>query len=165
MDGTESPQHRGGDYASHHQFSMSGGPPQHPHGRQAPPNSAWNHLQVPNFYPARQPQHAHMSSELPLLATPTWHTPTTTEPSKAALSHSPLFNLQQMLGSERPYARHSPGVDLTLTRNGSSSQNGDLPQTPISLSVRDTKQINSLPVGAALDGDRARNAWTPSSTD
>lgn len=35
------------------QFSMSGGPPQHPHGRQAPPNSAWNHLQVtflPLFY-------------------------------------------------------------------------------------------------------------------
>lgn len=31
------------------QFSMSGGPPQHPHGRQAPPNSAWNHLQVFKF--------------------------------------------------------------------------------------------------------------------
>lgn len=136
------------------QFNMSGGPPQHPHGRQAPPNSAWNHLQVPNFYPARQPQHAHMSSDLSMLAShqPTWHTPTTTEPSKG-MSHNHLFNLQQMLGSERPFPRHSPGVDLSLTRNG--SQNGDLPQTPISLSVRDTKQINSLPMGAALDGDRA----------
>lgn len=94
-----------------------------------------------------------MSNELPLLAThqPTWHTPTT-EPSKG-LSHSPLFNLQQMLGSERPYARHSPGVDLSLTRNG--SQNGDLPQIPISLSVRDTKQINSLPPSALDGADRA----------
>lgn len=94
-----------------------------------------------------------MSSELPLLAThqPTWHTPTT-EPSKG-LTHGPLFNLQQMLGSERPFPRHSPGVDLSLTRNG--NQNGDLPQTPISLSVRDAKQINSLPP-SALDGtDRA----------
>lgn len=94
-----------------------------------------------------------MSSELPILAShqPTWHTPTT-EPSKG-LPHSPLFNLQQMLGAERPFPRHSPGVDLSLTRNG--SQNGDLPQTPISLSVRDAKQINSLPP-SALDGtDRA----------
>lgn len=32
------------------QFSMSGGPPHNPHGRQAPPNSAWNHLQVNIFY-------------------------------------------------------------------------------------------------------------------
>lgn len=110
-------------------------------------------MQVPNFYPGRQPQHAHMSNELPLLAThqPTWHTPTT-EPSKG-LTHSPLFNLQQMLGSERPYPRHSPGVDLSLTRNG--SQNGDLPQTPISLSVRDAKQINSLPPSALDGADRA----------
>lgn len=94
-----------------------------------------------------------MSNELPLLAThqPTWHTPTT-EPSKG-LAHSPLFNLQQMLGSERPYPRHSPGVDLTLTRNG--NQNGDLPQTPISLSVRDAKQINSLPPSALEGPDRA----------
>lgn len=109
---------------------------------------------MPNFYPARQPQHAHMSSDLSMLAShqPTWHTPTTTEPAKG-MSHNHLFNLQQMLGSERPFPRHSPGVDLSLTRNG--SQNGDLPQTPISLSVRDAKQINSLPVGAALDGDRA----------
>lgn len=94
-----------------------------------------------------------MSSELPILAThqPTWHTPTT-EPSKT-ISHSPLINLQQMLNADRIYSRHSPGVDLTLTRNG--SQNGDLPQTPISLSVRDTNKINSLPP-SALDGtDRA----------
>lgn len=28
------------------QFTMSGGPPHNPHGRQAPPNPAWNHLQV-----------------------------------------------------------------------------------------------------------------------
>lgn len=94
-----------------------------------------------------------MSNELPLLAShqPTWHTPTT-EPSKG-LTHSPLFNLQQMLGSERPYPRHSPGVDLSLTRNG--NQNGDLPQTPISLSVRDAKQINSLPPSALDGADRA----------
>lgn len=32
------------DYIS--QYSMSGGPPHNPHGRQAPPNSAWNPLQV-----------------------------------------------------------------------------------------------------------------------
>lgn len=110
-------------------------------------------FQVPNFYP-RQPQHAHMSNELPLLAShqPTWHTPTT-EPAKG-LTHSPLFNLQQMLGTDRTYPpRHSPGVDLSLTRNG--SQNGDLPQTPISLSVRDTKQINSLPPSALEGPERA----------
>lgn len=170
MDGTSS-KSPNKEYST--QFSMSGGPPQHPHGRQVPPNTAWNHLQVlykiktnsteisnvffyqvPNYYPGRQPQHAHMSSDLSMLAThqPTWHTPTTTEPTKG-IPHNPLFNLQQMLVSERPYSRHSPGVDLTLTRNG--SQNGDIPQTPISLSVRDTKQINSLALGAALDGDRA----------
>lgn len=94
-----------------------------------------------------------MSNELPILAShqPTWHTPTT-EPSKG-ITHSPLFNLQQMLGTERPYPRHSPGVDLSLTRNG--NQNGDLPQTPISLSVRDAKQINSLPPSAIEGADRA----------
>lgn len=121
---------------------MSGGPPHHSHGRQAPsPNTAWNHLQVPNYYP-RQPQHAHMSNEHPLLHQSTWHTPTT-EPVKA-MPHSHLFNLEQMI-SERPYPRHSPGVDLSLQKNG--SQNGELP-TPISLSVRDANKINSLPASA-----------------
>lgn len=97
-------------------------------------------LQVPNYYP-RQPQLAHMSNEHPLLHQPTWHTPTT-EPMKA-IPHPHMFNLEQML-SERSYPRS--GVDLTLTRNG--SQNGDLPTTPISLSVRDTNKINSLPASA-----------------
>ncbi|KAK5641315.1 hypothetical protein RI129_009862 [Pyrocoelia pectoralis] len=122
---------------------MSGGPPHHSHSRQPPsPNTAWNHLQVPNYYP-RQPQHAHMSNEHPLLHQSTWHTPTT-EPVKA-MPHSHLFNLEQMI-SERPYPRHSPGVDLSLQKNG--NQNGELPTTPISLSVRDANKINSLPVGA-----------------
>lgn len=48
--------------------------------------------------------------------------------------------------SDRQYSRHAPGVDLSLTRNG--SQNGDIPTTPISLSVRDTNKINSLPPSA-----------------
>lgn len=39
-----SPKSPNKDYIS--QFSMSGGPPHNPHGRQAPTNSAWNHLQV-----------------------------------------------------------------------------------------------------------------------
>ncbi|KAI4456142.1 retinoic acid induced 1/transcription factor 20 [Holotrichia oblita] len=120
---------------------MSGGPPHHSHGRQVPPsNAAWNRLQVPNYYP-RQPQLAHMSNEHPLLHQPTWHTPTT-EPMKT-IPHPHMFNLEQML-QERSYPRS--GVDLTLTRNG--SQNGDLPTTPISLSVRDTNKINSLPASA-----------------
>lgn len=97
-------------------------------------------LQVPNYYP-RQPQLAHMSNEHPLLHQPTWHTPTT-EPMKT-MPHPHMFNLEQML-SERSYSRS--GVDLTLARNG--SQNGDLPTTPISLSVRDTNKINSLPASA-----------------
>ncbi|KAF5277218.1 hypothetical protein FQR65_LT03924 [Abscondita terminalis] len=122
---------------------MSGGPPHHSHGRQAPsPNTAWNHLQVPNYYP-RQPQHAHMSNEHPLLHQSTWHTPTT-EPVKT-MPHSHLFNLEQMI-SDRPYPRHSPGVDLSLQKNG--NQNGELPTTPISLSVRDANKINSLSVSA-----------------
>ncbi|KAF5287522.1 hypothetical protein FQA39_LY04150 [Lamprigera yunnana] len=122
---------------------MSGGPPHHSHGRQVPsPNTAWNHLQVPNYYP-RQPQHAHMSNEHPLLHQATWHTPTT-EPVKV-MPHSHLFNLEQMI-SERPFPRHSPGVDLSLQKNG--SQNGELPKAPISLSVRDANKINSLPVSA-----------------
>lgn len=85
-----------------------------------------------------------MSNEHSLLhQPPTWHTPTT-EPMKN-LPTSHLFNLEQML-SERQYPRQPPGVDLTLTRNG--NQNGDVPTTPISLSVRDTNKINSLPVSA-----------------
>ncbi|XP_071052323.1 uncharacterized protein CG5098-like isoform X2 [Onthophagus taurus] len=119
------------------------GPPHHSHNRQPPPgNPAWNHLQVPNFFP-RQPQHAHMSNEHHLtLHQPTWHTPTTEPAMKtiAALPH--VFNLDQML-TERSYRA---GVDLTLTRNG--NQNGDVPSGPISLSVRDTNKINSLPPGA-----------------
>lgn len=98
-------------------------------------------LQVPNFFP-RQPQHAHMSNEHPIIHQPTWHTPST-EPVK---SHTHLYNLEQMLTDRSYPARHVPGVDLSLTRNG--SQNGDVPTTPISLSVRDTNKINSLPPGA-----------------
>lgn len=49
--------------------------------------------------------------------------------------------------NERQYPRHSPGVDLSLTRNGSQS-NGDTPNAPISLSVRDANKINSLSVSA-----------------
>lgn len=49
--------------------------------------------------------------------------------------------------SERPFPRHSPGVDLSLQKNG--NQNGELPTTPISLSVRDANKINSLAVGSA----------------
>lgn len=84
-----------------------------------------------------------MSNEHTILPQPTWHTPSS-EPMKS-LSHSHLFSLEQML-SDRQYGRPSPGVDLTLTRNG-NSQNGELP-TPISLSVRDTNKINSLPPSA-----------------
>lgn len=47
--------------------------------------------------------------------------------------------------SERQFPSLAPGVDLSLTRNG--NQNGDL-ITPISLSVRDTNKINSLPASA-----------------
>lgn len=75
---------------------------------------------------------------------PTWHTPTT-EPLKTPIQPSHIFNLEQML-SERPFPRHSPGVDLSVTRNG--SQNGDIPAAPISLSVRDTNKINSLAASA-----------------
>ncbi|EFA09121.1 uncharacterized protein LOC103314811 [Tribolium castaneum] len=123
---------------------MSGGPPHHPHSRPAPPtNPAWNHLQVPNFFPSRQPQLAHMSNEHSLLHQPTWHTPTT-EPMKT-IPTSHIFSLEQML-SERQFPRS--GVDLSVTRNG-SSQNGEiLTTTPISLSVRDTNKINSLPASA-----------------
>lgn len=85
-----------------------------------------------------------MSNEHSVLHQPTWHTPTT-EPLKP---HSHIFSLEQML-SDRQFPRHTPGVDLSLTRNG--GQNGELPpapSTPISLSVRDTNKINSL---SALD--------------
>ncbi|CAG9824719.1 unnamed protein product [Phaedon cochleariae] len=117
---------------------MSGGPPHHPHNRQVPatnlPNSAWNHLQVPNYFP-RQPQLAHMSNEHSILHQPTWHTPTTTEAMKI-LPHPQVF--------ESLFPRDC--VDLSLTRNG--NQNGELPPIPISLSVRDTNKINSLPPSA-----------------
>ncbi|CAH0563458.1 unnamed protein product [Brassicogethes aeneus] len=143
---------------------MSGGPPHHPHGRQVPSsNSAWNHLQVPNFFP-RQPQHAHMSNEPSLLHQPaTWHTPTTEpiKPSPMATSHASLF--QHLL--QRPEcfpvgavgrtpaalaaaASAAPGVDLSLAaRNGAGALNGEAAPpaaSPISLSVRDTNKINSL---------------------
>lgn len=81
-----------------------------------------------------------MSNEHSVL--PTWHTPTT-EPMKT-ISHSHIFSLEQML-SERQYPRHTPGVDLSVTRNG--NQNGEI-TSPLSLSVRDTNKINSLPVSA-----------------
>ena len=100
-------------------------------------------FKVPNYFPTRQPQHAHMSNEHSLLHQPTWHTPTT-EPMKT-MPHSHIFSLEQML-SERQFPRHAPGVDLSVTRNG--SQNGEILTSPISLSVRDTNKINSLPVSA-----------------
>jgi hypothetical protein len=100
-------------------------------------------LKVPNYFPTRQPQHAHMSNEHSLLHQPTWHTPTT-EPMKT-IPHSHIFSLEQML-SDRQFPRNAPGVDLSVTRNG--SQNGEIFTSPISLSVRDTNKINSLPVSA-----------------
>ncbi|XP_060522444.1 uncharacterized protein CG5098 [Cylas formicarius] len=118
---------------------MSGsGPPHHPHNRQVPnANTAWNHLQVPNYYP-RQPQVAHMSTDHSLLHQPTWHTPTTTDAMKI-IPHTHM--LTEMLKNESLFPRDC--VDLSLTRNG--NQNGEIPTTPISLSVRDTNKINSLP--------------------
>ncbi|XP_066246528.1 uncharacterized protein CG5098 isoform X7 [Euwallacea similis] len=125
-----------------------GGPPHHPHSRHVPPsNSAWNHLQVPGFFP-RQPQVAHMPSEHPLLHQPTWHTPTTTEAMKM-IPHSQMLN--EMFKNEALFPRDC--VDLSLTRGVKpsfmSNQNGDHASTPaaISLSVRDATKINSLPPG------------------
>ncbi|KAJ8938774.1 hypothetical protein NQ318_009129 [Aromia moschata] len=96
----------------------------------------WN-LDVPNFYP-RQPQLAHMSNEHSLLHQSTWHTPTTTEAMKI---HPHAHMLSEMLKNDPLFPRDC--VDLSLARNG--NQNGELPTTPISLSVRDTNKINSLP--------------------
>ncbi|XP_066151934.1 uncharacterized protein CG5098-like isoform X2 [Euwallacea fornicatus] len=128
---------------------MSGsGPPHHPHSRHVPPsNSAWNHLQVPGFFP-RQPQVAHMPSEHPLLHQPTWHTPTTTDAMKM-IPHTQMLN--EMFKNEALFPRDC--VDLSLTRGVKpsfmSNQNGDHASTPaaISLSVRDATKINSLPPG------------------
>uniref|UniRef100_A0A6P7G1I5 Uncharacterized protein CG5098 isoform X1 n=1 Tax=Diabrotica virgifera virgifera TaxID=50390 RepID=A0A6P7G1I5_DIAVI len=124
---------------------MSGGPPHHPHNRQVPGsnlgNTAWNHLQVPNFFP-RQPQLAHMSNEHSMLHQPTWHTPTTEALKNYPHSHV----LSEMFKNESLFPRDC--VDLSLTRNG--NQNGELAPAPISLSVRDTNKINSL-LPSALD--------------
>lgn len=117
-----------------------GGPPHQPHNRHVPPaNSAWNHLQVPSYFP-RQPQLAHMQAEHPLLHQPSWHTPTTTDAMKM-LPHTHMLN--EMFKNEALFPRDC--VDLSLTRNG--NPNGELPTAPsaISLSVRDTSKINSLP--------------------
>ncbi|KAJ8966664.1 hypothetical protein NQ314_003392 [Rhamnusium bicolor] len=92
---------------------------------------------VPNYFP-RQPQLAHMSNEHSLLHQPTWHTPTTTEAMKI---HPHTHMLSEMLKNDPLFPRDC--VDLSLARNG--NQNGELPPTPISLSVRDTNKINSLP--------------------
>ncbi|KAG5892854.1 hypothetical protein JTB14_022175 [Gonioctena quinquepunctata] len=123
---------------------MSGGPPHHPPNRQVPAanlaNTAWNHLQVPNYFPTRQPQLAHMSNEHSLLHQPTWHTPTT----EAMKIHPHSHVLSEMFKNEALFPRDC--VDLSLTRNG--NQNGEIPPTPISLSVRDTNKINSLPPSA-----------------
>lgn len=81
---------------------------------------------------------AHMSNEHSLLHQPTWHTPTTTEAMKI---HPHTHMLSEMLKNDPVFPRDC--VDLSLTRNG--NQNGELPTTPISLSVRDTNKINSLP--------------------
>ncbi|XP_023016350.2 uncharacterized protein isoform X1 [Leptinotarsa decemlineata] len=122
---------------------MSGGPPHHPHNRQVPAanlaNAAWNHLQVP-FFP-RQPQLAHMSNEHSILHQPTWHTPTTTEAMKI---HPHSHVLSEMFKNDTSFPRDC--VDLSLTRNG--NQNGEVAPIPISLSVRDTNKINSLPPSA-----------------
>ncbi|XP_057666666.1 uncharacterized protein CG5098 isoform X1 [Diorhabda carinulata] len=124
---------------------MSGGPPHHPHNRQIPTsnlaNTAWNHLQVPNYFP-RQPQVAHMSNEHSLLHQPTWHTPTT----EALKIHPHSHVLSEMFKNETLFPRDRDCVDLSLARNG--NQNGELPPVPISLSVRDTNKINSLPPSA-----------------
>ncbi|XP_044732477.1 uncharacterized protein CG5098 [Chrysoperla carnea] len=136
--------------------NMPGGPHSQ-HGRPPPVAQpgppGWNHLQVSSFYAGRQPQHAHMSSDHHLLAPrpPTWHTPSTD-------AVTPLFSLQQMLGTDRAVALAYPRpsaatVDLSLPprsthspRNGNNTnQNGESSSSsPISLSVRDAKQINSL---------------------
>lgn len=97
-------------------------------------------MQVPNFF-ARQPQLAHMSNEHSVLHQPTWHTPTTTDAMKM-LPHTHMFN--EMLKNDSLFPKDC--VDLSLTRNG--NQNGELPSTPISLSVRDANKINSLPASA-----------------
>ncbi|KAJ8967838.1 hypothetical protein NQ317_016611 [Molorchus minor] len=93
--------------------------------------------QVPSYFP-RQPQLAHMSNEHSLLHQPTWHTPTTTEAMKI---HPHTHILSEMIKNDPLFPRDC--VDLSLARNG--NQNGELPITPISLSVRDTNKINSLP--------------------
>lgn len=82
-----------------------------------------------------------MSNEHSLLHQPTWHTPTPTDTMKM-LPHSHMFN--EMLKNESLFPKDC--VDLSLTRNG--NQNGELPSTPISLSVRDANKINSLPPSA-----------------
>ncbi|KAL1498194.1 hypothetical protein ABEB36_009031 [Hypothenemus hampei] len=128
-----------------------GGPPHHPHNRHVPPtaNSAWNHLPVPGYFP-RQPQLAHMQSDHSLLHQATWHTPTTTEGVKL-IPHTQMLN--EMFKNDAIFTRDC--VDLSLTKNAKKtflgSQNGEhppsTPTTPISLSVRDTNKINSLPPG------------------
>lgn len=82
-----------------------------------------------------------MSNEHSLLHQPTWHTPTTTDAMKM-LPNTHMFN--EMLKNESLFPKDC--VDLRLTRNG--NQNGELPSTPISLSVRDANKINSLPPSA-----------------
>lgn len=147
---------------------MSGGPPHHPHNRQNPSaNSAWNHLQVPNFYP-RQPLHAHLSTDPAAAALlhqvpPTWHVPTAEPlmklPSSLQSAHHHLFNLEQMVAErqQQQQQHHVFPRDLSSPRNGSGVQQngGDLPLAPqpphtppISLSVRDTNKINSMPASA-----------------
>ncbi|KAL3273013.1 hypothetical protein HHI36_014469 [Cryptolaemus montrouzieri] len=102
---------------------MSGDPPHHPH------NRPWDFIGIPNW---RQPQHAHMGHKHSIIHQSNWHPPTTE--SKKVLGQLPHnFALHQMF-ENIPLPNPIPGVDLSLT-----SQNGEAPTSPISLSVKDTK--------------------------
>lgn len=107
--------------------------PSHSHNRHQ--MAPWNLIGIPEFFPRRVPQHAHLSNEHPLLHQSTWHSPTTD--TMKCLTQPSNFGMRQVL-ENRPL--QAPGVDLTVT----SLKNGETSTTPISLSVRDTKKINSL---------------------
>ncbi|XP_059614454.1 uncharacterized protein CG5098 [Phlebotomus argentipes] len=138
--------------------AMSG----HSHGRLGqPPNTSWNHLQVPSYIP-RQPQLAHLSNERPM----TWHTPTP-PPTDAlynfmAANHKNPLDLNPMIPTFAPTPAPFTGtMDLTVpssrnmqspTRNSGSSPGASVIQTVGkeknngelgTLFVRDAKQINN----------------------
>ncbi|XP_055689788.1 uncharacterized protein CG5098 isoform X2 [Lutzomyia longipalpis] len=98
-----------------------------PHGRLGqPPNTSWNHLQVPSYIP-RQPQLAHLSNERPM----TWHTPTP-PPTDAlysfmAANHKNPLDLNPMMPNfASNSAPFSGTMDLTVAssvRNSTSPRN------------------------------------------